>query len=172
MKTVSFLPISLLPLTTAALLALTLCGCATGDGPNPSPRQPRWHKVALFVKAQGLTRPAHPGDPPTHICAPFSTGKITVKAPGLGQWICEMPGAGMDKLCTFNLPIGTRVILTATPTAPSQFVDFTGDVSSTSSTIILTLTAHKMIIAEFCAPQPSKAAPEKILKRNQPNRED
>jgi len=78
---------------------------------------------------------------------------LDVATTGLGSGVVTGPGISCptqtDGDCEEIYPSGQSVTLTAQPNAGSVFVGWTGDVTSSSPQIILTMNAAKNLVAEF-----------------------
>jgi len=76
---------------------------------------------------------------------------LTVVKQGTGTGTVTSSPAGINcgEMCTYQFVAGINITLTATPESTSSFDGWSGDVTSSNSTIILTMDSDKTIYANF-----------------------
>jgi hypothetical protein len=83
---------------------------------------------------------------------PF-TLRVTLPGPGAGLVTSQPEGIDCGATCSADFPIGTPVVLTATPVSPSTFAGWSGPCSGTGACAI-TVTAQTTVGATFLLPPP------------------
>ena len=83
------------------------------------------------------------------------TRTLTILKSGSGTGTVTSVPAGIDcgSLCSASFPVGTGVTLTASPLGKSTFLGWTGSCVGTDSTCRLSMTADRLVMAEFGIPQ-------------------
>jgi hypothetical protein len=79
----------------------------------------------------------------------YRTLTITKSGTGTGTVISALSGINCGSTCSYQFTFGTNVILTATPDSGSVFGGWSGNVTGSSSTIIVTMDSNKSVTATF-----------------------
>jgi hypothetical protein len=74
---------------------------------------------------------------------------VTKSGTGTGTVISSPSGINCGATCSYQFASGTNVILTATPDSSSLFGVWSGDVTGSCSTIIVTMDSNKSVTATF-----------------------
>jgi hypothetical protein len=85
----------------------------------------------------------------TAIFNPKYTLTITKSGAGTGTVTSSPSGINCGSTCSYQFVSGTNVTLTATPDSGSTFGGWSGDITGSSSTIIVTIDSNKSVIATF-----------------------
>jgi hypothetical protein len=79
----------------------------------------------------------------------YRTLTITKSGTGTGTVTSDPSGIDCGSTCSYQFTFGTNVTLTATPDSGSAFGGWSGDVTDSSSTIIITMDSNKSVISTF-----------------------
>jgi hypothetical protein len=79
----------------------------------------------------------------------YRTLTVTKSGTGTGTITSDPSGINCGSTCSYQFTFGTNVTLTATPDSGSVFGGWSGDVTDSSSTIIVTMDSNKSVTATF-----------------------
>jgi hypothetical protein len=79
----------------------------------------------------------------------YRTLTVTKSGTGTGIVTSDPSGINCGSTCSYQFTFGTNITLTATPDSGSAFGGWSGDVTDSSSTIIVTMDSNKSVTAIF-----------------------
>jgi uncharacterized repeat protein (TIGR02543 family) len=79
----------------------------------------------------------------------YRTLTVTKSGTGTGTVTSSPAGINCGSTCSYQFAFGTNVTLTATPDSGSAFGGWSGNVTGSSSTIIITIDSNKSVISTF-----------------------
>jgi hypothetical protein len=79
----------------------------------------------------------------------YRTLTVTKSGTGIGTVTSSPAGINCGSTCSYQFIFGTNVTLTATPDSGSAFGGWSGDVTDSSSTIIVTMDSNKSVTSTF-----------------------
>jgi hypothetical protein len=82
----------------------------------------------------------------------YRTLTITKAGTGSGTITSDPSGINCGSTCSYQFTFGTNVTLTATPDSGSVFGGWSGDVTDSNSTIVVTMDSNRSVIAIFNIP--------------------